>query len=467
MKPSSSFLALVAVLTGITPALAAPTPEAPPQITAMRNVQERMQELQSLKPLNNLHLVSGMMGFVKVNKKAIFVGLLDMMKNSLIVTKYERTAVQQSKKRQLSQHPVAVQNGLYAVKSETYNANFDGNTYSIRKAMNGRAGTPFGERVARAVGAATNPQNLNTLSPADLYTNCIPTWVQAETAADVQAYNNWLLDELVSLQIDISSIDQQARPVLLPTLQNDVLLFGLGGDMNSGLWPSLRNLHTLSTFMNADMRELFFKAKECLVEMRREAKDRGLEVGLTFGEDLFNMFAKDSEFFVPKKMVLATLKKFYEQFLKFGIPAGIAFGTWKLAKWGWAKATNQAERDAKEKAITSAANKKWAKDVYKFWEFANVVKLVEHEAVVRDRAIALSKAHPDKNQDRNSQRAAIFNALQKAIARFDSSEIKTEGLSKVGPALSAEIRRNNAKSEGDRLSVINLINALQPKPTTA
>lgn len=470
MKPSSRFLALVAVLTGITHALATSTPEATPtpQIIAMQNVQGRMEELQALKPLNDLHLVSGMMGFVKANKKAIFVGLLDMMKNSLVVTKYERTKDVQSKKRQLTQHPVAVQNGLYAVKSETYNANFDGNSYSIRKAMNGRAATPFGEKVARAVGAATSPKNLNSLCPVDLYTNCIPTWVQAETAADLQTYNDWLLDELVALQVDISSIAPEARPVLLPTLKNDVLLYGLGSDMNSGLWSSLHNLHTISTFMNADMRDLFFKAKECLVDMRREAKDRGLEVGLTFGEDLFNMIAKESDFLVPKKMVLSTLKNFYEKFLKFGIPAGIAFGIWKLANWGWAKFTNKAERDAKEKAITSAANKKWAQAEYNLWEFADVVKLVEHEAKVRDRAIALSKAHDIRGRAEaplsvNRKRTDIFNALQAAINRFDKqNEIKTEGLSKVNRALAAKVKDHKAQQQDNRKSLIQLIESLQP-----
>ena len=322
------------VLADGTTAEQTPNPQQQYAIARMQDVQNRPFFSPSLnlpEHVRTFGCAQAKVGFVKATAKDVYVCSFDYVANKVSVTKYEKVKNAENTKRAINQSPIAVQNGLYAVKTESYDYAFSGSTHCTRKGVGARTKLPVGERIARVLQATTNPADMNPLNVSDLYEACIPTWIQADSAQDVIELQQWLMDDLIVKGINPGTAENIAKPIAVFTLKDDIILESFGTDLNAGLWESTRGLFNVTTFRSTELRKLFWDTHKDLVDARKAAKDQGIDINPSLIEGLFADLEKESEFFAVNNMIRRVFRGLYEKFEKYGIPALAIYLAWEFA----------------------------------------------------------------------------------------------------------------------------------------
>jgi hypothetical protein len=264
----------------------------------------------------------GTVGFIRATEKDIIVCRYDFIDGRSSLTKYEK------KKKE-----DGIGYTLRPVKTEQYIYTFDLTAFSKRKGMNARNSLPLSEMTARLMRATTNQSELDSGALTTLYKNCVPTWVQADSAETMTDMLDNLREDLMEEAIDPSKTDLLVKPVVVVHIEDDLLLDSFSDDE----WQQLNDTYNVATFQNTELRKFFVDARESLASARTNSNN-SFDLNPSLAEKMFAEVEKASGSFSVHSIIISTVKEIISSAKYWGVPAILVAIFWALPDgWRWSK----------------------------------------------------------------------------------------------------------------------------------
>ncbi len=218
-------------------------------------------------------------------------------KNEVILCKYNHFQNKAATTKYKSANGV-----LNPIKSEEYQGPADGSpssTKCVRKGRTARSTVAAQEGAARLFRATAKPEDMTQVSFVELYNNCIPLCMQADSAEQVTQFINYIQQALNDGAIDPSIRPRELKPLCVLIVSSDHLL----RTVDNSQWEALQSIYNLTTMYDAPVRKYMLDVREALCEMVKVAGESKIDLNPSFIEGLFDDMNRENYDFNYKRII--------------------------------------------------------------------------------------------------------------------------------------------------------------------
>ena len=243
-------------------------------------------ELQASNEAKNIAYATHSVLFANITEKNNALCLYDYLGCKSTLTKYEKKG-----------------SSLIPVKSEEFTGKTEGGTKCTRKGKGARA-IKEQDGIARLLRATAKPNAITQVTFLDAYKNCVPMWVRAKSAQDVQEFIECVKDDLTDAAIDPLAQPEILKPILILTIEGDLFL----DSIDAQLWQDLQSVYTVTTFADAELRKYIWEIKTALADTIQQGEH---DINPNFWECVFEDLAEENYGFSWKKGTRKLIKEVF------------------------------------------------------------------------------------------------------------------------------------------------------------